>query len=39
MNIPEVLSQALAAKVTSLSTTSVTITGAVDTGFILLVGY
>ena len=36
---PEVLSQSLAALVTSISTTSVTLTGAVNTGFITLNGF
>ncbi len=36
---PEVISQSLAAVVTSISTTSVTLTGAVNTGFITLNGY
>lgn len=38
-NTPEVLSQSLAALVTSISNTAVTLTGAVNTGFITLNGY
>lgn len=38
-NVPQVLSQNLAATVTAISTTSVTVTGAASTGFILLIGF
>ena len=38
-NTPEVLSQSLAAVVTAISTTAVTVTGAVSTGFVTLNGY
>ena len=38
-NTPEVLSQSLGSIVTSISTTSVTLTGASSTGFITLNGY
>ncbi len=38
-NTPQVLSQSLTARVTSLSTTAVTVTGLPSTGFIELTGY
>lgn len=38
-NTPEVISQTLTAVVTTISTTGVTLTGAVNTGFITLNGY
>lgn len=38
-NTPEVLSQTLAAVVTSISTTAVTVTGTTQTGFVTLNGY